>query len=167
MCFVGTLSSHSLAVFLLIPITIYVSIGTVLFLAGFISLFRIRTVMKSDGTRTDKLEKLMIRIGIFSTLFVISSVMYISALVYEYINFDDWMQLWNRNSCKKFSIPCPPPMLKDQNEPNFYIFIFKYLSVMFIGTTSGVTWLCSGKTLSSWKIFFQRMKGKGETGNFV
>jgi frizzled protein 1/7 len=47
--------------------------------------------MKSDGTRTDKLEKLMIRIGIFSTLFVISSVIYIGCLAYEYINFDDWM----------------------------------------------------------------------------
>lgn len=90
-CFVGTLSSNSLAVFLLIPISIYVSIGTVLFLAGFISLFRIRTVMKSDGTRTDKLEKLMIRIGIFSTLFVITSVVYVSTLAYEYVNFDEWM----------------------------------------------------------------------------
>lgn len=47
--------------------------------------------MKSDGTRTDKLEKLMIRIGIFSTLFVISSVIYIGCLAYEYMNFDDWM----------------------------------------------------------------------------
>lgn len=64
-CFVGTLSSHSLAVFVLIPTVIYVAIGTFIFLFGFFALFRIRTVMKSDGTRTDKLEKLMLRIGVF------------------------------------------------------------------------------------------------------
>lgn len=64
-CFVGTLSSHSLAIFVLIPTLIYIAIGSFIFLIGFFALFRIRTVMKSDGTRTDKLEKLMMRIGIF------------------------------------------------------------------------------------------------------
>jgi frizzled 1/7 len=64
-CFVGQLDPHSLAVFLLIPIAIYLSFGTFFLCAGFVSLFRIRTVMKNDGTRTDKLERLMLRIGFF------------------------------------------------------------------------------------------------------
>lgn len=70
-------------------------------------------------------------------------------------------------TCKKFSIPCPQNDDREKKEPNFYIFVVKYLSIMFIGTCSGVVWLCSGKTISSWKLFFDRMKGKGETGNFV
>ena len=63
-CFVGTLSKHSIAIFLLIPLTIYLVLGTLFFSVGFTALLKIRTMMrnKNDGTRTDKLEKLMFRI---------------------------------------------------------------------------------------------------------
>ena len=66
-CFVGMLSRHSIAIFLLIPLTIYLVIGTLFFSVGFTALLKIRTMMrnKNDGTRTDKLEKLMYRIVFF------------------------------------------------------------------------------------------------------
>jgi frizzled protein 1/7 len=61
------LSKHSIAIFLLIPLTIYLVIGTLFFSVGFVALLKIRTMMrnKNDGTRTDKLEKLMYRIVFF------------------------------------------------------------------------------------------------------
>lgn len=110
-CFVGQLDRHSMAVFLLIPLSIYLALGTLFLFAGFVSLFRIRTVMKNDGTRTDKLERLMARIGFFSALFILPSFVYLACLFYEYINFDEWMVQWNRgkvsggwsNENKKFS----------------------------------------------------------------
>lgn len=143
--------------------------------------------MKSDGTRTDKLEKLMLRIGVFrcistfykfinsllfyfiySTLFVIPSVLYLATLTYEYVNFDDWMLQWNRMTCKKFSIPCPPSnIVNETNKPIFSVFIIKYVSLMLIGITSGLTWLCSSKTIASWKSFFNRTGRKPVSGNFV
>ena len=39
--------------------------------SGLFSLVKIRTVMKQDGGKTDKLEKLIARIGIFSILYTI------------------------------------------------------------------------------------------------
>lgn len=163
-CFVGQLDKQSLAVFLLIPLSIYLSLGTLFLFAGFVSLFRIRTVMKNDGTRTEKLERLMMRIGFFSALFILPSFVYLGCLFYEYINFDDWMVQWNRNMCKKFSIPCPPPSATGkENKPIFIVFMLKYVCSMLVGITSMV-WLCSGKTVSSWKLFIERLKG-GEPRN--
>lgn len=158
-CFVGQLDRHSLFAFLLVPSCIYLSLGTLFLFAGFVSLFRIRTVMKNDGSRTDKLERLMMRIGFFSALFILPSFVYLGCLFYEYINFDDWMVQWNRSMCKKFSIPCPPPPTTHREEkPIFSIFMLKYVCSMLVGITSSV-WLCSGKTVDSWKIFIERLKG--------
>ena len=39
--------------------------------SGIFSLVKIRTVMKQDGGKTDKLEKLIARIGVFSILYTI------------------------------------------------------------------------------------------------
>lgn len=180
-CFVGQLDRHSLAVFLLIPLCIYLALGTLFLFAGFVSLFRIRTVMKNDGTRTDKLERLMLRIGFFrwillvnstlscclflaficSALFILPSFVYLGCLFYEYLNFDDWMIQWNRSMCKKFSIPCPqsPPNSSREDKPIFSIFMLKYVCSMLVGITSSV-WLCSGKTVASWKMFIERLKGR-------
>lgn len=157
-CFVGQLDRHSMAVFLLIPLSIYLALGTLFLFAGFVSLFRIRTVMKNDGTRTDKLERLMARIGFFSALFILPSFVYLACLFYEYINFDEWMVQWNRSMCKKFSVPCPLPPTSREEKPIFSIFMLKYLCSMLVGVTSSV-WLCSGKTVQSWKLFIERLKG--------
>ncbi|XP_010858369.1 PREDICTED: frizzled-8 [Bison bison bison] len=70
-CYVGNQSLDNLRGFVLAPLVIYLFIGTMFLLAGFVSLFRIRSVIKQQGgpTKTHKLEKLMIRIGIFTLLY--------------------------------------------------------------------------------------------------
>lgn len=61
-CFVGVLDeAGSLLVF--VPLGIYMTFGFFFLVLGIISLVRIRSVMKRDGTKTDKLEKLIGRIG--------------------------------------------------------------------------------------------------------
>ncbi|KAI8116582.1 hypothetical protein FF38_13221 [Lucilia cuprina] len=159
-CFVGQLDTHSLGVFLIIPLCIYLSIGALFLLAGFVSLFRIRTVMKTDGKRTDKLERLMMRIGFFSGLFILPALGYLGCLFYEYYNFDEWMIQWHRDICKPFSIPCPLPRPDgSESRPIFQIYMVKYLCSMLVGVTSSV-WLYSSKTVVSWRNFVERLQGK-------
>lgn len=163
-CFVGQLDSHSLAVFLLIPLCIYLSIGALFLMAGFISLFRIRTVMKIDGKRTDKLERLMIRIGFFSGLFILPAIGFLGCLFYEYYYFDSWMLQWNQDICTIFSIPCPFPRYHEpESRPHFVVFMIKYVCSMLVGVTSSV-WLYSGKTVVSWRMFVERLQGGPHTG---
>ncbi|CAD7005870.1 unnamed protein product [Ceratitis capitata] len=159
-CFVGQLDTHSLGVFLILPLCIYLSIGALFLLAGFVSLFRIRTVMKTDGKRTDKLERLMMRIGFFSGLFILPALGFLGCLFYEYYNFDEWMIQWHRDICKPFSIPCPQQRSDGlESRPIFQIYMVKYLCSMLVGVTSSV-WLYSGKTMVSWRNFVERLQGK-------
>lgn len=139
-CFVGQLDSYSLGVFLLLPLCIYLVIGAIFLMAGFISLFHIRTVMKGDGKRTDKLERLMIRIGFFSGLFILPAIGYLGCLFYEYCNFDAWMLQWNQDMCTIFSIPCPLTNRYHEHEarPLFVVYMIKYVCSMLVGVTSSV-----------------------------
>ena len=66
-CFVGVLDDSSLLYLIIIPSLVYLLIGIVFLVLGFAYLIQVRTIMKRDGTRTDKLERLMMRIGESST----------------------------------------------------------------------------------------------------
>lgn len=146
---------------MLLPLCVYLASGAVFLLAGFVSLFRIRTVMKSDGNRTDKLEHLMMRIGFFSALFVLPAVGLLGCLFYEYFNHGAWMVQWNRDMCRVFSIPCPNRQPGEpEARPLMHVFMLKYVCSMLVGVTSSV-WLYSGKTVVSWRSFIGRMQGMG------
>ncbi|KAI3366234.1 hypothetical protein L3Q82_010043 [Scortum barcoo] len=77
-CYVGIYNVDALRGFVLAPLFVYLFIGTSFLLAGFVSLFRIRTIMKHDGTKTEKLEKLMVRIGVFSVLYTVPATIVIA-----------------------------------------------------------------------------------------
>ena len=62
-CYVGILDDSSLLYLIIVPFTLYLAVGFVFLVMGFASLLQVRTIMKRDGTRTDKLERLMLRIG--------------------------------------------------------------------------------------------------------
>lgn len=55
-CYTGMSDVDALRGFIIAPLVVYLIIGTCFLLVGFVSLFRIRTVMKSDGMKMDKLE---------------------------------------------------------------------------------------------------------------
>lgn len=168
-CFVGLWDVETLLSFVLVPLVVYLVLGTVFLLAGFVSLFRIRTVMKHDGTKTDKLEKLMIRIGVFSVMYTVPALVVIACLAYEHAYMDHWMVTWNMEMCSKpgqhtpysiYSIPCPVGERARGlgRKPEFELFMIKYLGTMVVGITSSF-WIWSGKTLASWKNFFGRLRG--------
>nr|XP_056713069.1 frizzled-1 [Euleptes europaea] len=163
-CFVGINNVDALRGFVLAPLFVYLFIGTSFLLAGFVSLFRIRTIMKHDGTKTEKLEKLMVRIGIFSVLYTVPATIVIACYFYEQAFREQWEKSWFAQSCKSYAILCPsnhhhPPM-----SPDFTVFMIKYLMTLIVGITSGF-WIWSGKTLNSWRKFYTRLTNskQGET----
>lgn len=168
MCYVGIWNVDALRGFVLAPLCVYLVLGTAFLLAGFVSLFRIRTVMKHDGTKTDKLEKLMIRIGIFSVLYTVPALIVIACLFYEQAYFDQWMTTWHKDMCtrksmSRYSIPCPVIVDDRSREishrPEFEVFMIKYLMAMIVGITSSF-WVWSSKTLTSWRQFFNHIRGR-------
>ena len=165
-CYVGLWNVEALRGFVLAPLCVYLVLGTIFLLAGFVSLFRIRTVMKHDGTKTDKLEKLMIRIGIFSVLYTVPALIVIACLFYEQAHFDTWMLGWHKEICTNkplqalYSVPCPQGYLEILvKRPEFEVFMIKYLMAMIVGITSSF-WVWSSKTLTSWKKFIRHLTGR-------
>ncbi|CDQ86061.1 unnamed protein product [Oncorhynchus mykiss] len=162
-CFVGINSVDALRGFVLAPLFVYLFIGTSFLLAGFVSLFRIRTIMKHDGTKTEKLEKLMVRIGIFSVLYTVPATIVIACYFYEQAFREQWERTWISQTCKTFAVPCPAHPHPNMS-PDFTVFMIKYLMTLIVGITSGF-WIWSGKTLNSWKRFYTRLANnrQGET----
>jgi frizzled protein 4 len=137
-CYVGNQSLDTLLGFVLGPSIVYLVLGTSFLFAGFVALFRIRSHVKNDGLKTDKLEVLMVRIGIFSVLYTVPATCVIACYIYEYTN----RKVWYSN--------------QHTTSPNIEIFMLKIFMSLVVGITSGM-WIWTTKTLSSWKTFCTRI----------
>lgn len=154
-CTVGNLDASNLRIFVLAPLLIYLLLGTSFLLGGFVALFRIRNVIRRQG-KADKLEKLMIRIGVFSVLYTVPATVVIGCHVYE----TSLSEMWTRSlvcPCEDSATSSTSPMTK---RPLYSVLMLKYFMALAVGITSGV-WIWSGKTLDSWKRFWRRILGRG------
>uniref|UniRef100_A0A4X2K7E8 Frizzled-5 n=2 Tax=Vombatus ursinus TaxID=29139 RepID=A0A4X2K7E8_VOMUR len=147
-CYVGNQNLDYLRGFVLAPLVVYLLTGTLFLLAGFVSLFRIRSVIKQGGTKTDKLEKLMIRIGLFTVLYTVPASIVVACYLYEQHSRESWER----------AITCPCPSAEPgqpRAKPEYWVLMLKYLMCLLVGITSGV-WIWSGKTVESWRRFTSR-----------
>lgn len=147
-CYVGNQNLNSLRGFVLGPLVLYLLVGTLFLLAGFVSLFRIRSVIKEGGTKTDKLEKLMIRIGIFTLLYTVPASIVVAGYLYEQHYRESWEAA--------LTCACPgPDSGQPRAKPEYWVLMLKYFMCLVVGITSGV-WIWSGKTVESWRCFTSR-----------
>lgn len=159
-CYVGSMDVKALTGFVLIPLSCYLIIGTSFLLSGFVALFHIRKIMKTEGENTDKLEKLMVRIGVFSVLYTVPATCVIACYFYERLNMDYWKVLATKEKCmvdsssnnhSKKSDEC----LMKNSIPAVEIFMVKIFMLLVVGITSGM-WIWTSKTLQSWQNVFSR-----------
>uniref|UniRef100_A0A1I8F2G6 G_PROTEIN_RECEP_F2_4 domain-containing protein n=1 Tax=Macrostomum lignano TaxID=282301 RepID=A0A1I8F2G6_9PLAT len=150
-CSVGNTNLTAMRLFVLLPLVTYLLIGSVFLLTGFVALFRIRSVIKQQASaKTYKLEKLMIRIGIFSILYTLPASVVIACHFYE--------------SQMRQGLPLPGE--KPAAEPEYGVFMLRQFMQLAVGITSGV-WVWSGKTLHTWRQFLGRLfccTGRGGGG---
>ncbi|KAK3924157.1 Frizzled-2 [Frankliniella fusca] len=159
-CYVGNQNADNLRVFVLAPLLLYLLLGLSFLVGGFVSLFRIRSVIKQQGgmggrSKAYKLEKLMIRIGIFSVLYAVPATIVIGCHLYESSLFTDWM---TPLACQCGAAPATP------QRPLYSVLMLKYFMALAVGITSGV-WIWSGKTLDSWRRLWARLCGRGSPGS--
>ncbi|XP_043284476.1 frizzled-2 [Venturia canescens] len=145
---VCTVAPEGVRTFILVPLLVYLLLGTSFLLAGFVSLFRIRSVIKRQpGAKADKLEKLMIRIGVFSVLYTVPASAVLGCHLYESTLREAWLG--------SLACPCLP-----RSRPLYSVLMLKYFMALAVGITSGV-WIWSGKTLDSWRRLWRRLFGGG------
>ncbi|RLU16194.1 hypothetical protein DMN91_011954 [Ooceraea biroi] len=151
---VCTVAPEGVRNFILAPLFVYLLLGTSFLLAGFVSLFRIRSVIKRQpGAKADKLEKFMIRIGVFSVLYTLPAGVVLACHIYESSLRDEWLG--------SLACPCRP-----RARPLYSVLMLKYFMALAVGITSGV-WIWSGKTVDSWKRLWRRLFGGDHPGGHM
>lgn len=132
LCFVGSQNSDSLLGFVIIPLTAYLLIGLCLLVSGYIVLFcQERREQSKASAGEERIEVLMVRIGIFSLLYTVPATCLLACYFYEYLNFHSWYDGHSTSS------------------PSIVIYILKILCGLLPGITSGICVL-GCKTLDTW-----------------
>ncbi len=106
-CFVGLYDLMALRWFLLVPLALDVVVGVVLLLAGIAALNRVRVEIPLEKENQDKLVKFMIRIGVFSVLYLVPLLTVIGCYLYEQSHRSVWETTWVQERCREYHIPCP------------------------------------------------------------
>ena len=84
-CFVGLWDHVALLWFVIVPLAVCLAVGAVLLVIGLCSLRNVRIVLKTDGAKTDKLERLMWRMFVFSVLYLAPAFAFVACLIYEHV----------------------------------------------------------------------------------
>lgn len=155
LCYVGGMDAEALTGFVLVPLSCYLIVGTSFLLSGFVSLFHIRRVMRTEGEDTDKLEKLMVRIGVFSVLYTVPAACVIACYVYERLNVERWRVLARARGCAERGGTEAPECGMEASIPAVEVFMVKIFMLLVVGITSGM-WIWTSKTLQSWHNVFGR-----------
>ena len=175
-CYTGLTNANIAKAFVVGPLVLLLIIGLVFLISGFVSLCRVRRAMKHDGSRTDKLEKLMIRIGVFALLYVAPVGVVVGCVFYEHAMMPDWTRGWYHRMCSNlahfnnhdsFLLPGGPFQQWGcgdyvhrfahlaHHKPDLTIFTIKHLMTLVVGVACGF-WVVSGKTAQGWSKFFCR-----------
>ena len=153
-CFIvrdeNTPSFLALLLGVILPLIVVLVVGVVFLIVGFVSMIRIRTFMRHGGKERESviLGKLMIRIGIFVTVYIIPATVVISCFIYELSSRPRW------KTVRDTTTTCP-----DCERPNTAVFMVRILMFLLIGVLTGV-WIWSRKTLNTWKSLPKRLQEK-------
>ena len=142
-------SFFALLLGVIIPLCLFLLVGGVFLLAGFVSILRVYSILATGGKVTEKLilEKLAIRIGVFVSVYIIPAVVVIGCFGYELASRPNWRTLQEREDGS-----CP-----NCQDPNTTVFMVRIFMFLLIGSLTGV-WIWSKKTLDSWKTLPERLK---------
>nr|XP_025871053.1 frizzled-4 [Vulpes vulpes] len=141
LCYVGNQNLDALTGFVVAPLFTYLVIGTLFIAAGLVALFKIRSNLQKDGTKTDKLERLMVKIGVFSVLYTVPATCVIACYFYEISNW----------ALFRYSA----------DDSNMAVEMLKIFMSLLVGITSGM-WIWSAKTLHTWQKCSNRLVNSGK-----
>ena len=98
--------------------------------------------------KTSSFDKMFGRIGFFSLIYMVFTSILLWCYFYELLNRKNWA---NAKNCRK-SNSAQTCSLDSGAAPDLSVFIVKYSMTLLIGTSNGI-WICSKKTVHSWKQF--------------
>ena len=147
LCYTGNHNLVGLGVFVFLPLALYLLLGLIFLVIGFMALVKIRQQLQRDAAKSRKLGRLIARIAVYSMLYTVPNAVLLILHIYSLAQQESWENEYLR--CAISEGDCRP-----QSSPTFTAFVLKYLMLFAIGIFS-TSWIMSRKTLSAWKKFFQ------------
>lgn len=145
-CFTGNHHSVAMGVFVLLPLMLYLFIGIIFLVIGFMSLVHILQQISQDPHKSRRLTRLIIRILIYGLLYIMPNIIYLCLCVYEIAERNQWERSYAE--CAN-SGECSSP----DSTPQFAALLLRYVMLFVIGIFS-TFWVISWKTIVAWRKFF-------------
>lgn len=95
---------------------VFCQVGVTLLLVGIVALNRVRMEIPLEKENQTKLVKFMIRMGVFSVLYLVPLLTVIGCYIYEHTYRSIWEKTWMDKNCRHYHIPCPYKVMRDGNE---------------------------------------------------
>jgi len=156
LCFIGAasvVSDHTsgLVEFVVVPLVACLAVGVGFVVAGFAAVYRIRQALRRDGGGVERLERLMVKMAVFSALYVAPVACVLGCLFYEKRGAPGW-------DLRARTTPCGHPdghddCPLDESIPAVEVYLIKTFMSLMPGIATGV-WIWSMKTLRSWQLAF-------------
>lgn len=138
--------------FVVIPHGIMLGSGCLVAGLGAAALVRVRHELRQAGGSTTKLERLMTRLAVFTSLYVLPSLAGLACLVYEAWHRPRWRTLALLSALDCHASPgCPPG--PSYHSAGVEVVLLRVFLSLVVGITSGM-WVWSGKTCRSWSKLF-------------
>ncbi len=148
LCYVGNTDNIGLGVFVFLPLFVYLVIGIVFDVIGFTALLNIKKQLEKDVTKSRKIGRLILRVAIYSILYVTPNVIFLILIIYEIAQKGSWETSYIHDCSGDSLGNC-----RGSSQPSFTAFILKYIMLFLIGIFS-TTWIMSSKTFTAWKRLF-------------
>lgn len=145
-CYTGNANNIGLGVFVFLPLTVYLALGIIFLVVGFSALVNIHRQLQRDPQKSRKLGRLIMRIGIYSLLYITPNIVLLILYLYELAKNEDWQRRYIAECYD--TVECTA-----SDTPNFAAFMLRYISLFAIGVCS-TSWILSSKTVAAWKKFF-------------
>ena len=147
-CFIGNSSNIGLAVFVFVPLVVYLGVGMVFLTIGLVSLFHIHQQLAKDQTKSRRLSRLILRVGVFSSLYCIPNIILLLVYMFELAMKNQWQQAIlceagpNLVGCSGVNLDSP--------KNGYPALVIKYIVWLVVACCISV-WVISWKTVMAWK----------------
>lgn len=155
LCYIGNTNSKDLLLFVALPLLIYLLIGTLFLCMGFVALVKIRKELRRERN-TNKFERLVLRIGVFSVLYSVPASVVVGCFLHEYNRLKRMEEKTENIFACLTNENCTDDIL-----PKPELFFLRYFMLLVVGVTSGV-WIWTSKTLNSWRRFYAKKTGRDD-----
>lgn len=82
-------------------------VGVSLLFVGIVALNKVRMEIPLEKENQTKLVKFMIRMGVFSALYLVPLLVVLGCYLYEHTYRSMWETTWMQQNCRRYHIPCP------------------------------------------------------------